>query len=1191
MNSFKRNLIIGYAFSFLLLLVSSIASYISINNLLYSAEQVTHTNQVISNVERVMSELKDAETGQRGYLLTDDTRFLDPFHGALDRIRLIINQTRPLMRNNESQLADLDLLYVTAEKRVVYLDSLIGNKRKGQLITDTVLLVGKQLMDNARNLVQSMTDRERAILSERTSRLNRFTTITPLLIIIACAMGLVVTFFSFIRVLNDFNRRAALQLALQQKDEEISKRLSIVRGITEKISSGDYKVRVDDEGKDTLGVIANSVNKMAESLDHSFQSLTRREWLQKGLAGLNNKVIGKNNIEDLTDEILEFVTSYMQAPVGAFYISKDNNTLLLTASIALNKNVNRQLSFGEGIAGQAATSGRAVKLENFSETDMVINFTAGGIKPSSVIAVPIFFEGMLKGVLEIASLRDFSGEDEDFLNMTAYTIGMAINSVQDQQRLQELLTETQSQSEELQAQQVELETVNSELETQAEKLQASEEELKVQQEELQQVNQELEERSRLLEEKNELILERNLQIQAKAEELELTTKYKSEFLANMSHELRTPLNSILLLSRLLSEDKNGNLTADQVEYARVIQNSGNGLLTLIDEILDLSRIEAGKMSLEYTDVKIEEISSALQAMFFPLAKEKGIGFSVVISADAPRYLSTDRLRLEQILRNLISNSLKFTRQGSVKVTISKKGTGVAFSVKDTGIGIPKEKQDSIFEAFQQADGSTRRNYGGTGLGLSISRELARLLGGEITLQSELGKGSEFTLIVPAREGIQIIDRQPRKPLEEEMPVQKERSYSSDKKYLSEEIPLPVPDDRESMTGNDKSILIIEDDTAFARTLLDYTRQQGFKGIVAVRGDEGIALAKQFMPLGILLDIQLPVKSGWEVMDELKSDPLLRPIPVHIMSSHEVKTRSLSKGAVDFIDKPVAFEKLGEIFNKIQHALNNDSKMVLIVEENPKHAQALAYYLESYNIQTSITNSIDDGINFLSEKSAQCVILDMGIPEQRSYELLEEVKKRPGLESVPIIVFTGKSLSQAEEARIRQYADSIVIKTAHSYQRILDEVSLFLHLVEENKKDGSAVQHRKSGHLREVLTDKTILIVDDDVRNIFSLTKSLESHGMQVVSAIDGKEALKRLQQDHKIDLVLMDMMMPEMDGYEAIQWIRQQQEYKKLPVIAVTAKAMAGDREKCIRAGASDYITKPVDADQLISLLRVWLYR
>ncbi|WP_207513989.1 response regulator [Longitalea luteola] len=1194
MNAFKRNLIIGYGISLLLLIISGVASYISINNLLFSAKLVSHTNEVGKKVQRAMTDLLNAETGQRGYLLTGKKEFLDNYQGALGRVNTLLNEIKPLTADNIVQQEDAELLQTHALKRLNYLELLIKKKRNGEAVSDSLLVEGKRHMDVIRAIVKRMQEREEALLNVRTKNMNRFVASTPALILIACALGLLVTIISFIRTLNDFQKREALQQALEEKDRQTSQRINTINAVATEVSGGNYTVKVEDTGDDALAGIAGSLNKMTAALEQSFTELKDQQWLQAGIAQLNEIMIGKKELEILTFDVIDFITNYTGAALGAFYLRKDEDSLQLAAGIGISKAERSEILFGEGIAGQCAQSGRQVLLENIPEPQILVNYTGGAVKPSAILALPVFFESRLKGVIEIASLEPFSKIKLNFLRDAGYNIGMAIHSARDHQRLQELLAETQAQSEELQSQHTELENINAELEAQAERLQTSEEELRVQQEELQHANRELEERSRLLEEKNELILERNLEIQQRADELAQSTRYKSEFLANMSHELRTPLNSILLLSRLLTDNHSSNLTSDQIEYANVIQTSGKGLLTLIDEILDLSKIEAGKMELEYTDVRIPEVVSELNSLFSPLASEKGIDFIIEQEDDLPLTIETDKMRLNQILRNLISNALKFTKKGSVTLSIKKKENDCWFSVKDTGIGIPKEKQTLIFEAFQQADGSTRRQFGGTGLGLSISRKLAQLLNGEILLNSEAGQGSEFILVLPVAKDkkIQIPAGVPEAPVYKEVTEKVAAPVSQrDHQFVSPVIPSPPEDDRPVIQPGDKVILIIEDDTAFARSLLDYTRTKGYKGIVAVRGDEGISLAKQYNPLGILLDLQLPVMSGWQVMDELKADNRTRHIPVHIMSAFQVKTRSLSKGAVDFINKPVAFEKLGEMFSKIENALNREPKKVLIVEENTQHAKALAYFLSNYNVASEITNSVDEGIKSLNKKEVDCVILDMGIPAQNSYDTLDVVKKTEGLEDIPIIVFTGKNLSQSEEVKIRQYANSIVVKTAHSYQRILDEVSLFLHLVEENQQEKRAYRRSRKIETGEVLKGRTVLVVDDDVRNIFSLSKSLESYGMNVISAIDGREALRQLEANTKIDMVLMDMMMPELDGYETTKRLRQMPQYRNLPVIAVTAKAMTGDREKCIAAGASDYITKPVDVDQLISLLRVWLYQ
>ncbi len=1192
-SNFKGNLIISFGLSLLLLIISSVASYMSIQNLLASAQEVEITNQRISDLRSVISTLKDAETGQRGYLLTNDLQFLTPYEGSYEKALAYLSKIKNEAPNHSAR-EDADTLKALVMNRMKSLQGLIDMRRQGFTISAADFETGRRHMDQIRIQVQNMENGAQKLLADKNAELTAFSSYTPILIVIAAALSLLITVVSFVRVNNDFDRKARLQAELEAKDVEMNRRITLIRDIANRISSGDYTVRADDQGDDGLGNLSISLNKMATSLETSFNQLSEKEWLQAGIAGLNDKMLGEKDINELGDAIVHSVASYTDSQIAALYITSEDKSLRLVSGFTLPGNTLRTVvALNEGLSGQAAVDGKIRVLNSLAEDKMIITLAAGELRPRSVVAIPLRFEGKVKGVLELASINEYTKTDQAFFAAVAESTGIVINTAQGRAKLQELLEETQSQAEELQAQHRELENMNGELEMQSEKLQASEEELKVQQEELLQANQELEERTRLLEERNELIVERNLEIQRKAEELAVSTRYKSEFLANMSHELRTPLNSILLLSRLMSENTSNNLTPDQIEYANVIQSSGNGLLTLIDEILDLSKIESGKMELEYSEVPINTIVYDLKGLFVPLAMEKKLEFDISVAPGLPETIETDKLRLEQILKNFISNALKFTTRGSVRLNIdqaaSKPGY-LEFKVIDTGIGIPKDKQQLVFEAFQQADGSTRRKYGGTGLGLSISRELARLLHGEILLTSVVDQGSEFSLFVPVKK---LADGQPA-PVQP-APVKQEeivpQAAEPDHHYITTTIPAEVPDDRDNIKEGDNVILIIEDDTSFAKSLLDFTRQKKYKGIVAVRGDLGVEFANQYKPVGILLDVQLPVKDGWEVMKAIKGNPATRHIPVHMMSSYEVKNQSISSGAIDFINKPVAYEQIQDVFKRIEYVLNNESKKVLIIEENSMHAKALAYYLESFNVTSEIRHNVPEGIKLLTDQEVNCVILDMGIPDPKSYETLEEVKKSPGLENTPIIIFTGKSLSKAEEVRIKKYADSIVIKTAHSYQRILDEVSLFLHLMEENAKpEVSTTRYKKLGALNEVLKGKTVLIADDDVRNIFSLTKALENFGMNVLSAIDGREALKQLNETPTIDIVLMDMMMPELDGYETIRRIRDNRKYQHLAIIAVTAKAMTGDREKCINAGASDYITKPVDIDQLLSLLRVWLY-
>lgn len=778
-----------------------------------------------------------------------------------------------------------------------------------------------------------------------------------------------------------------------------------------------------------------------------------------------------------------------------------------------------------------------------------------------------------------------------------------------QKEQQELL---KSQTEELKAQQEELEEANSGLEEQAQKLKASEEELKVQQEELMQANQELEEKSQLLEEKNQAVNEKNEELEAasyelqqKAEELALSSKYKSEFLANMSHELRTPLNSILLLSRLLADNGDKNLSPEQIEFAKVIHNSGNGLLELINEILDLSKIESGKMGLDIEDVTISAVRKNINDMFNALAKEKGISFSVQVLEGIQEHLRTDRIRIEQVLKNFLSNAFKFTEKGKVELIIRttseeeatkmriNAANFISFEVKDSGIGIPAEKHAMVFEAFQQADGSTRRKYGGTGLGLSISREIARMLGGDILLESEAGKGSSFTMVIPYDSSAIALDssstsfngfNKNKVSLEAIKPIVPEIDNN-----VVPFTPDEINDDRLKIGSKDKTILIVEDDTAFAQALLKYVHERGYKAVVAVSGGNAVEYALKYKPIGILLDIQLPVKSGWTIMKELKENPSTKYIPVHMMSSLDIKAKdSIEMGAVDFMNKAHADKDMMKVFDRIEKVLGKEPKKILLVDDNEVHTMAISRFISDASKTCVIAGTAKEAYKILQREPIDCVVLDMGLPDENGYDVLETIKKDERFEKLPVIIYTGKSLSLQEEKKLKQYTAAIIIKTADSFKRLSSEISLFLHLVEDNKEE----KILKKPYIKDkVLSDKHILIVDDDVRNIFALTKLLESQQMKVSSASDGNEALSILKKDTGIDLVLMDMMMPNKDGYEATIDIRSNATLKKMPVIAVTAKAMLGDREKCIKAGANDYITKPVDSDQLLSLLRVWLYK
>jgi CheY-like chemotaxis protein/nitrogen-specific signal transduction histidine kinase len=690
-----------------------------------------------------------------------------------------------------------------------------------------------------------------------------------------------------------------------------------------------------------------------------------------------------------------------------------------------------------------------------------------------------------------------------------------------------------------------------------------------------------------------------MEVESKAKELEQTGKYKSEFLANMSHELRTPLNSILILSQLLAENKNNLLGEKEQKHAQSIYSSGTELLHLINEVLDLSKVEAGKITLEIGNVQIGYVVNSMHSMFNEMAKNKAIDFEMIYTPDDFKHpLVTDEQRLEQILRNLLSNAFKFTSaEGKVRLQIQLQPAGeqdpakqiVAFSVSDTGIGIPENKQSLIFEAFQQADGSTKRKYGGTGLGLSISKKLAQALGGEIQLQSEEGKGSTFTLYIPLQ-----FDPSKIVTPDHNIEINKEAGNNQTRFHLNEGLPAITAnaiDDRHAIEENDRVILIIEDDEAFAKTLLDFVRKKNYKGIIAHQGNTGLSFARHYKPDTIILDMKLPGMDGAEVLKKLKNDPGLRHIPIQIISGYDRRKEGLELGAFDFIRKPVTQSDIETAFDRMEKFTQKKLKKLLIVEDNKEQNNAIRELIGNSDIKLFSAYSGTEAYATLLKEKFDCIIIDLGLPDMNGFDLMEKIKANTDLEKIPVIVYTGKDLDKEEVARLNKLADTVVLKTANSIERLLDETILFLHYAESELPKEKQQIIRKLHRSDMVLKNRKVLLVDDDIRNIYSLTNALEEEGLICLNADNGKEAIEKLKEHTDIDIVLMDLMMPELDGFETTRQIRKTDKYAKLPVIALTAKAMKGDREKCLEAGFSDYISKPVNIDQLISLMRVWLYR
>jgi CheY-like chemotaxis protein/signal transduction histidine kinase/HAMP domain-containing protein len=1091
------------------------------------------------------------------------------------------------------------------------------------------------------------------------------------------------------------------------------------------VTKGDLTRQITVEAQGELDELKNNLNQMIANLRETTEMNKQQDWLKTNLAKFSSMMQGQKDLESVSRLIMSELTPLVSAHHGAFFITDaegNSPSFKLIASYAYRsrKHIQTRFMLGEGLVGQAALEKEPILLTNVPDDYIQITSGLGEAPPRNIIVLPILFEGEVKAVIELASFLQFSQIHLTFLDQLAESIGVVLNMIGANMRTEELLEqsqqltqELQSQSKELQQQQEELKRSNSELEAQAKSLRQSEELLKEQQEELQQVNEELEEKANLLAEQNRRVEEKNREVESarqsleeKATQLALSSKYKSEFLANMSHELRTPLNSLLILSRLLADNKENTLSPKQVEFARTILTSGTDLLNLINDILDLSKVEAGKMEVNATEMSLTDVKDFVDRTFRPVAEQKGLSFRVELTPGVPQNIYTDGQRLQQVLKNLLSNAMKFTEGGEVALTVRKaektqtkrfanssldKAPEVlAFAVSDTGIGIPKDKQQLIFEAFQQADGTTSRKFGGTGLGLSISREIARLLGGEIRVESTPGQGSTFTLFLPsvymdpdaprgsrsgttplsaARRGgamaqsrqtpssgmpalpsassgssgggssaLSLMGGRPRNagssgapgegsgggegptaratppvgsgfspPDIRLVPSDRDNSIATyddegsiatydeqigaESPMLHVQAPSSYEDDRATIEPGDRVLLIVEDDENFARVLLEMARGRGFKGIVALRGRDALTVAHEYKPDAISLDIGMGDMDGWEILDRLKHHPDTRHIPVHIVSGDQNKQQGLRAGAYAYLEKPVSKEALDDAFSRLLQFIDERVTRLLVVEDDDAQRRAIVELIAAEDVEITAVGSAQEAIDTLREQRFDCMVIDLGLADMSGFELLETVKADPGMQQMPVIVYTGKELTPAEDTQLRKYAETIIVKDVKSPERLLDETALFLHRVEAKLPEQKRRMLEQLHNADSVFAGKKILVVDDDVRNIFSLTSVLEDHGMNVRFAENGRDAIAELEKDPEVDLVLMDVMMPEMDGYETTTAIRKNPRFRSLPIIALTAKAMKGDREKCIAAGASDYITKPVDTEQLLSLMRVWLYR
>lgn len=1140
-----QKILLGFVICVIILLSVVYFSFRNSQKFVDSSTMVAHTHEVMYEFEQVLSASVDMESGLRGYLVGGNPVYLDSYEAARKNVWKHVDKVKTLTGDNKAQQQNIETLRSQLEKRIAYHNNMLAMYKNDQAQAKTMFATatGKELQEELKQTISNCLLAETELLATR-------------------------------KVLADNESRSFNSTFLF---------LIIAIGL---IMSAIYWM----------------ISKNLAALRKAEKESNEKNWLLGGSFDLTEKTRGEQDPAALAQTIIEYICNYLKAQVGVMYL-EENGLLHLSGTYAFEhrKQNKAVVKIGEGLVGQAAAEKKTIVFTEVPQDYIRIESGLGNTPPKNLVITPLMMDGNVKAVMEIGVARELSDAETQFMKLVSENLAVVLSAARSRLVTKDLLEETQRQSEELQTQQEELRQTNEELEEKTKLLERSESELKAQQEQLQQSNEELEEKANLLELQKEKLEGAKLDIELKAKELETTGRYKSEFLANMSHELRTPLNSILILSQILAENKKNNLSEKEIELSNTIHHSGKDLLNLIDEILDLSKVESGKIELDISSVKLSDLISQLNATFGEVARNKSIDFAVTNEPGAQKSISTDRQRLEQILKNLLSNAFKFTgRNGKVSLQIQTAPAGtlfrngklrgvqdvLLFTVTDTGIGIPPDKLETVFEAFQQADGSTKRKYGGTGLGLSISRELANVLGGEIHVQSVEGQGSTFTLYLPATFDPTIMETTERKVEVREKAANTSRLQLPKHGQQADN----ANDDRHTITETDKVILIMEDDPVFANTLLDFVREKQYKGIIASQGNTGLSFARHYRPDAIILDMNLPVMDGEEVLRHLKNAPELRHIPVQIISGYDYKKNGLELGAFDFIRKPVDKDQLQQVFNKIEDFIRKKLKKLLVVEDNEQQNKAIRELIGNGDVKSYAAFSGTEAHNMMKAEHFDCVIVDLGLPDMTGFELLDTIKADEQLRKIPLIVYTGKNITKEEHARLMKSANTVVLKTADSKERLLDETMLFLHRVESKLPREKQNIIRKLHKSDEVLINKKVLLVDDDIRNIYSLTNVLEEQGMICITAENGKVALRVLQENPDTAIALMDIMMPEMDGYETTREIRNMENFARLPVIAITAKAMKGDREKCLEAGMSDYISKPVDIEQLLSLMRVWLY-
>ncbi|MBD7940504.1 response regulator [Brevundimonas guildfordensis] len=1122
---------VGLALVLAFFLATGIIAWRNVEVLRANNQQIIHTHEVILAVEDVLSAAQEAETGQRGFLLTGDVKYLQPYEAATSDLNRRLGDLADLTRDNPNQQAHMSELRRLLAAKLTELDASLQARRTegmqaalARIGTDE----GRRVMDAVRARIAQMRQEEQRVREQRIAEMNASYQTALVSGVLSGLLGAALTFVVFTLI-----RRTA-------------------------------------------------------------RARSRQQWLHEGQVGLASAMMGDQSLEQLGDSILDYFARYAGVQAAALFKGEGGFYRRIAAlGVPADAAIPERFGVREGLLGQVAADGKTLTVSDVPDGYLTIGSALGRDKPRHLVISSAQADGAVNAVLELGFLHAPDERLMTLLDEAGRAIGMALRSARYRAQLQNMLEETQRQSEELQVQSEELRVSNEELEEQGRALKESQVRLEQQQAELEQTNTQLEEQAQLLEAQRDDLERGSAALTLKARELEQASQYKSDFLANMSHELRTPLNSLLILSKLLADNPEGSLTDDQVNYARTIQSSGNDLLALINDILDLSKIEAGHIQARPEAVSMQRLAGDIRQTFQPIADDRNLPFEIDVEGGL-ELMETDRQRLEQILKNLLSNAFKFTESGLVKLTISTlPDDEIAFAVSDTGIGISPEQQKGVFAAFQQADGTISRKYGGTGLGLSISRELARLLGGRIELESRVGEGSIFTLVLPlAYEAERVASREPAAAPQRLAPAVAPHPAPLEPRPLA----ASIEDDRDNLAGNRRLLLVVEDDGRFAAIVRDLSRELGFQCIVAGTAEEALKLAKRHRPSAVVLDIGLPDQSGLTVLDELKRDDDTRHIPIHVVSGEDHSQTALSLGAIGYLVKPVKREDLADVLRALEEKLTRTVRRVLIVEDDLVQRDAVSRLLASGDVETVGVGTAAECLEQLKNQTFDCMVLDLTLPDASGFSLLETLSRDTNHSFPPVIVYTGRDLSPDHEQQLRRYSSSIIIKGAKSPERLLDEVSLFLHQVVSELPPEQQKMIRKARNRDAVLEGRRILIVEDDVRNVYSLTNVLEPRGAVIEIARNGKEALDALERSSSdpakaVDLVLMDVMMPVMDGLAATREIRKDARWKSLPVVMLTAKAMPDDQERCMAAGANDYMAKPLDVDKLLSLVRVWMPR